>query len=80
MASSGSIKAGSAYIELLVKDSSFIKGLQKASSRLQAFGDGISSMGKKLMLFGGLVTAPLAAMGKAFADGGSALFDMVKRT
>jgi hypothetical protein len=80
MASAQNIKAGSAYIELLVRDSQLVKGLSAAGRRLTAFGTAISSMGKKLMLLGTAVTAPLTALTKSFAHGGATLFDMSKRT
>jgi hypothetical protein len=80
MASAQGIKAGSAYVELLVKDNRLVSGLASAGKRLQAFGSAISGIGKKLMLLGTAVTAPLTALGKAFAHGGAALFDMTKRT
>ena len=80
MASASGIKAGSAYIELLVKDSQLVKGLAAAGKKLKAFGTAISSLGTRLMALGTLVTAPLAAMAKGFADSGSRLYEMVKRT
>jgi TP901 family phage tail tape measure protein len=80
VASASNIKAGSAYVELLVKDSKLVSGLNAASKRLQAFGSAITSIGKKMVMLGTAVSAPLAAMGKAFASGGAALFDMTQRT
>jgi hypothetical protein len=80
MASAQGIKAGSAYVELLVKDNRLLSGLASAGKRLQAFGSAISGIGTKLMLLGTAVTAPLTALTKAFAHGGAAMFDMTKRT
>ncbi|WP_428937763.1 phage tail tape measure protein [Fontivita pretiosa] len=80
MAFASGIRAGSAYVELLVKDSSFVKGLQKASKRLRAFGEGITSIGKKLTAVGAAIVAPLAAMGKHFASSEAQLLDLSERT
>jgi len=69
MASSQGIKAGSAFIELLVNDDKLVKGLQKAGKKLKAFGDSIAGWGKKLAGIGTAVAAPLIGFAKAFADG-----------
>ncbi len=80
MASSQGIKAGSAFIELLVNDDKLVKGLQKAGKKLKAFGETISGWGKKLAGIGTAVAAPLVGFAKAFASGSKELQTMSQRT
>jgi len=80
MASSTSIKAGSAYIELFTKDSRLVKGLNDASKRLDAFGKSLQGIGTKMAMLGAGVVAPLAGAAKVFADMGSDMVDMSQRT
>jgi hypothetical protein len=80
MASSSSIKAGSAYVELFTKDSRLVKGLNDASKRLDAFGKGLQGIGTKMAMLGAGVVAPLAGAAKRFADMGSDMVDMSQRT
>lgn len=62
MANAMGIKAGSAYVELLLSDSKFVKGLDKAGARLRAFGSGIVGMGRRLSA---VTTSVLSVMGAA---------------
>jgi hypothetical protein len=80
MASSSSIKAGSAYIELFTKDSRLVKGLNDASKRLDTFGKSLQGIGTKMAMLGAGVVAPLAGAAKVFADMGGDLDDMSQRT
>jgi hypothetical protein len=80
MASSSSIKAGSAYIELFTKDSRLVKGLNDAAKRLDAFGKSLQGIGTKMTMLGAGIVAPLAGTAKIFADMGSDLVDMSQRT
>ncbi|HEX5442607.1 MAG TPA: hypothetical protein VFW87_02205 [Pirellulales bacterium] len=80
MPSSQAIRAGAAYIELYTKDSKLVKGLDRAAARLKAFGDGITSVGKKFAAQGAAITTPLVGAAKVFADMGSDLVDMSQRT
>ncbi|MCE2810860.1 MAG: hypothetical protein LW850_10690 [Planctomycetaceae bacterium] len=80
MASSSSIKAGSAYIELFTKDSRLVKGLNDASKRLDTFGKSLQGIGTKMAMLGAGVVAPLAGAAKVFADMGSDMVDMSQRT
>ena len=74
------IRAGAAYIELFAEDSKLVRGLQRAEKRLKAFGAGVREIGTKLAGLGAAVVAPLAGAAKVFADAGSRLWDMSKRT
>src|SRR5690349_5396452 len=80
MASSQGIKAGSAFIELLVNDDKLVKGLQKAGKKLKAFGDSIAGWGKKLAGIGTAVAAPLIGFAKAFASGSKELQTLSQKT
>lgn len=80
MASSQGIKAGSAFIELLVNDEKLVKGLQKASKKLKAFGESIAGWGKKLMGIGSMITAPLVGFAKVFASGSKELQTLSQKT
>src|SRR5262249_19576506 len=80
MASAGKIKAGEAFVELVVKDSSFAKALDRAQARLSKFGSAIAGIGAGFAAAGAAITAPLAAMAKSFADSGAAMFEMSRRT
>lgn len=80
MASSQGIKAGSAFIELLLNDDKLVKGLQKAGKKLKAFGDSIAGWGKKLMGIGSAITAPLVGFAKVFASGSKELQTLSQRT
>jgi hypothetical protein len=80
MASAQGIKAGSAFIELFIKDGALVKGLQKASKKLKAFGEAISGWGQKLAGIGTAITAPLIGFAKASAAGSKELQTMSQRT
>jgi len=72
-------KAGRAYVELGVDDK-LTKGLDVAGEKLKAFGDSVKSLGVKLAAIGGAGVGGLLAASKVFADVGSEVFDMTKRT
>jgi hypothetical protein len=80
MAGAQAIRAGAAYIELTTRDSKLIKGLRRASQRLQAFGASVRAMGLKLVAAGGAIVAPLVGMVRHFADVGDKLNKMSIRT
>lgn len=61
------IKAGGAYVELLLKSQSFVAGLRSASSRLKAFGDSAKRIGSMGLLGGGG-----GGIGRLFAGAGAA--------
>ncbi|MFB3894587.1 MAG: hypothetical protein ACE15C_21505 [Phycisphaerae bacterium] len=76
----GAIRAGRAFVELFADDSKLVRGLRRASARLKAFGEGVRNIGLKMAALGAAVIAPLAGAAKSFADMGSKLWDMSKRT
>lgn len=87
MASGSGIKAGQAYIELVLKQNAFHKGMLAAMKHLKSFGKGlkdighgITSVGKTLAAAGGAIIAPLVSSVKTFAATGDALDEMSQRT
>jgi len=80
VASSQGIKAGSAFIELLVNDKSLIKGLQRAGAKLKAFGNSVADLGKKMAMIGTAVATPLVGFAKVFASGSKELQTLSQRT
>lgn len=80
MASASSIKAGSAYVELLLNDSKFIKSLDKAAARLRAFGTSITGIGTRIAAAAGAVLTALTGTTAVFSEMGDALAKMSGRT
>ncbi len=62
------VRAGSAYVELLTKDSAFVKGLRSAQKRLESFGASTRLLGTKLMGLGVAAAAPLAGSIATYAN------------
>jgi len=62
------IKAGRAYVELLLKQSAFEKGLRSAQKRLQAFGGEMQSIGRSIAMAGAGMLLPLGLSVKTFAS------------
>ena len=80
MASACGIRAGAAYIELFVSDSKLVRGLEKASKKLKAFGDAITGWGQKMAAVGAAITAPLVGSAKAFSEMGDRIAKASART
>jgi len=79
VANTKGIRAGRAFVELGVDDR-IARGLQKAAQRLNAFGEGLRSIGLKVFAAGSAIAAPLVGAVKTFADSGDALEKMSRRT
>ncbi|MBI5725920.1 MAG: phage tail tape measure protein [Planctomycetes bacterium] len=79
-ANTGAIKAGKAFVELFADDKKLVAALRRASARLKAFGAAVRQIGTKMAGLGAAVVAPMAMAAKNFADVGSRLWDMSKRT
>lgn len=84
--STSAIKAGSAFVELTLRNK-MTAGLKSAAGTLKAFASGVQSVGQGLMQVGATVggigaaiVGPLAGAAKHFADAGSAIADMSART
>lgn len=80
MPSAQAIRAGAAYVELYTKDSRLVRGLARASKRLQAFGAGVRAMGLRVAAAGAAMLAPLLGAAKLFASTGDQLDKMRART
>jgi hypothetical protein len=80
MAAGSGIRAGSAFVELRVKDDALTAGLKRAEARVRAFGAAISSIGSKFLALGSTAFVPLLGAATAFAASGSALLLMSQRT
>lgn len=74
------IKAGRAYVELYVQKSAFLRGMNEARKQLNAFGDDMLSVGKKLAAFGATVAAGLTAATARFVSFGDQLDKASART
>ncbi len=77
MAGSGEIKAGSAYLELLLKDNKFTAGLAKAKDSLTSFANGAALVGAAVAA---AAATGIAAGVTAFVDLGSSLDALSKKT
>ncbi|MEQ8789481.1 MAG: phage tail tape measure protein [Pirellulaceae bacterium] len=80
MPSAQAIRAGAAYVELYTKDNRLVRGLARASKRLQAFGAGVRAMGLRVAAAGAAMLAPLLGAAKLFASTGDQLDKMRART
>jgi hypothetical protein len=80
MAAASGIRAGAAYVELFVKDSRLVKGLNAAAARLKAFGASIQALGTKLAGLGITLAIPFLGAAKLFADMGDDMAKMSART
>lgn len=80
MASASDIRAGRAYVELYVRDSKLVAGLNAIGDKMRAFGVGAMAAGGAMMGLASAIAAPLATAARTFADYGSQLYDMSART
>ena len=67
MPSGHAIRAGSAYVELSTRDSRLLRGLKRASRRLNAFAASVKATGMKLVGMGTAAAVPFAISAKTFA-------------
>ncbi len=66
MTSAGGIKAGGAYVELVLDDR-IAAGLKRAQRKLRAFGASVQAVGATMFKAGGLMAAPFAIATRVFA-------------
>lgn len=74
------ISAGKAHVELYVKNSKFVKGLNSASKQLTSLGKDIAKIGVTFQAAGASVLAPLGAAVAKFAEFGDSIHKMSIRT
>ena len=66
------IQAGKAFVSLYLKRGDLEKGLLAASQRLKSWGQGLTSVGMKMLAGGSVITAALAATTAEFVEAGDA--------
>jgi len=76
----GAIRAGKAFVEMLIDNKPLVRGLRAAQRRLRAFGAGVQSFGRTLLAGGAAIAAPIIASVKQFISAGDQLDKMAKRT
>lgn len=74
------IKAGAAYVELMLKSGGFNKGLNTVGKRLTSFGRSVGMIGAATAAAGAAVMGPMVAMAMGFADTGDKVHKMAART
>lgn len=77
---SGAIRAGQAFVELLVGDKGLKGGLDRAGQRLEKWAAGVNAVGIRMLAAGTAIVAPLAAASKVFATMGDELAKASTRT
>jgi hypothetical protein len=80
MAERQGIMAGRAFVEFTLSDAALVKGLRNAQKRIEAFGNGLAGVGKKIAGVGTAVTVPLVLAAKSFASYGKQLAEVSART
>lgn len=80
MADRSGIMAGKAFVEFTLSDAALVKGLANAQKKLEAFGAGLTNVGKKVAGVGFAATAPILAAAKSFASYGKNLAEVSART
>lgn len=80
MANPGDIRAGEAFVEIYAEDKRLVTALNKASTRLKAWGQSVTALGRRMLTAGLAGTAAFFAAGKVFSDVGDSLQKMSIRT
>ncbi len=65
---SGNVRAGRAFVELMLDQTRLERGLKAAQSKLKSFGASVMSMGTQMLAIAAVAGAPLAMATKTFAD------------
>lgn len=74
------IRAGRAFVELLISDKAFVRGLLLAKRNLQDFGRGISDIGSAMARVGGTMMTAFGAVAASLAIPIKAAGDMMETT
>jgi len=77
---SGSIRAGRAFVELFADDSKLVRGLRRAEKKLEAFGRKVRDVGLRIAAVGAAAVTALVGAAKTFATMGDAVAKMSRRT
>ena len=65
---SGNVKAGKAFVEIMLDQTKLERGLRSAQTKLKNFGSSLSTAGKGMVTAATLAAAPFAFATKTFAD------------
>ena len=68
MSAAGNVKAGRAYVEILLDQTKLEKGLKRAQTQLKNFSASLTNLGKSLLSIGAVLSAPMAIATKTFAS------------
>jgi DNA-binding transcriptional regulator YhcF (GntR family) len=77
---SGAIRAGAAYVELLMNDTALVRGLRSAQKKLRNFGSSVKAIGVGITAIGGAALSAFGVAAKVFSSMGDAVAKMSKRT
>lgn len=64
---SGNVKAGKAFVEIMLDQTKFERGLKAAQTKLKNFGNSLTSMGTKMLGLAAAASAPFALSVRTFA-------------
>lgn len=78
--SAGAVRAGGVFVEIGADPAKFFAALKGVNKSIASVGKSMQSAGTKMAALGAGVVGPIFASAAAFANVGSALFDMSKRT
>ena len=65
---SGNVKAGKAFVEIMLDQTKLERGLRSAQAKLKNFGSSLTTVGKGMVTAATLAAAPFAFATKTFAD------------
>nr|DAG83151.1 MAG TPA: minor tail protein [Caudoviricetes sp.] len=68
MSAAGNVKAGRAYVEILLDQTKLERGLKQAQAKLKNFGSSLMGVGKSMVTVATLAAAPIAFATKTFAN------------
>ena len=68
MSASGNVKAGRAYVEILMDQTKLERGLKSVQTKLKNFGSAMMGVGKSMLVTAALAAAPIAYATKTFAN------------
>ena len=64
---SGNVRAGKAFVELMLDQTKLERGLKSAQAKIRNFGNSLTSAGKSIVTVATLAAAPFAYATKTFA-------------
>ena len=79
-ASAGAIRAGQAYVEITARDGAFMASMNRMRQQMSTIGKGMMMAGGAGLAIGTGVIGSIVGAAVAFAEVGSALYDMSSRT